>query len=217
MVFDENARIENLIEKIRELNKSPNGSRVHEVIGISQTVLHDTVGTNHPLMKILDHALKSERWFDAFNASRSVVEVYDQGGLISPRLAIAHEIEGDILDIAQGQVEASKTNQDANRQQLQLGIAAFLAGAALEDALRRLCDANGISYDPQRTSISILQAALYQPSKRIEVISRSENKQITAWGETRNNADHGRFNDITPLEVEAMVMGVWGFIDKHLP
>ena len=217
MVLDENTRIENLIEKIRELNTNGSRFRVSEVIAISQTVLHDTVGTNHPLMKVLDHALNDGVAADAFSASCGVVEIYDQGGLSSPRLAIAHEIEGDILDIAQKQVESSETNTDTIHKQLQLGIAAFLAGAALEDALRRLCDANSINYNPQRTSISTLQAALYQPSKQIEEISKSENDYISAWGKTRNNADHGRFDDITYAEVLTMVMGVRAFIDKHLP
>ena len=217
MALDERTRIENLIEEIRDLNKSVSKFTAPTVVALSQTVLHDTVGANHPLMKVLDYGLKSKHWPDAFAASRSVVEVYDQGGLSSPRLAIAHEIEGDILDIAQKQVEASERNTDATHKQLQIGIAAFLAGAALEDALRRLCDANGISYNPQRTSISTLREALYQPSKQIEVISQSENKQITAWGDTRNKADHGRFSEIAHSEVLSMVIGVRGFIDKHLP
>ena len=219
MVLDENTRIKNLIEKIRKLidNPTPSSSRTIQVIGTSQTVLHETVGKDHPLMKILDHALNSDVVVEAYAAGRNVVELYDEGGLISSRLAIAHEIEGDILDIAQEQVEASERNTDATHKQLQLGIAAFLAGAALEDALRRLCDARGIAYDPQRTSISTLQAALYQPSKQIAVISVSENKQIPAWGDTRNKADHGRFSEITHSEVLSMVIGVRGFIDKHLP
>ena len=217
MVFNENTLIKNLIEEIRELNKHISHSETYTVIGLCQTVLHNTVGVSHPLMKVLDHALESGETVDAFAASRSVVKLFDKDGLISPRLAIAHEIEGDILDIAQKQVEMSEGNTDATHKQLQLGIAAFLAGAALEDALRHLCDANGISYDPQRTSISKLQAALYQPSKQIEVISGSENKQIPAWGDTRNNADHGRFSEITYSEVLSMVIGVRGFIDKHLP
>ena len=217
MESNENARIKTLIEEIRELNKNPSKYRSVTVVGLAKSVLYDTVGKNHPLMDVLDHALKSDYWIDIFAACRSVVTLYDEGGLSSPRLAIAHEIEGEILDIAQKQVEASERNTDATHKQLQLGIAAFLAGAALEDALRRLCDALGINYNHQRTSISILQGALYQPSKQIEVISRSESKQITAWGETRNNADHGRFNDITHAEVLTMVMGVRGFIDKHLP
>ena len=216
MVFDEKTRIEKLVERIRELSEGGSRIRFSTVIGLSQTVLRDTVGTSHPLMKVLDDALESNDVASGFFTSKNVVELFDEGVLISPRLAIAHEIEGDILDIAQQQVEASERNTDAMHKQLQIGIAAFLAGVALEDALRRLCDVSGISYDP-RTSISKLREVLYQPSKQIEVISRSENKQITAWGETRNNAGHGRFNDITPSEVGAMVMGVRGFIDKHLP
>ena len=217
MVLDESTQIENLIEELRKLNKSPSQFSVPTVIGLSQTLVYNTVGTNHPLMKVLDHALKSKNWFDAFAASRSVVTLYDKGGLSSPRLAIAHEIEGDILDIAQGQFEASERNSDPAHKQLQLGIAAFLAGAALEDVLRRLCAAHGVNYNPQRTSISGLQTALYQPTNQIEVISGSENKQITAWGDIRNKADHGRFSEITPSEVLPMVIGVRGFIDKYLP
>ena len=218
MELDENTRITVLIEKIRHLS-GENREIVdrYEAVSLAQSVLHDTVGGNHPLMATLSDSLQSRNIAQAIAASRSVVTLYDEGGLSSPRLAIAHEIEGDILDIAQKQVEASEKSADVTHKQLQLGIAAFLAGAALEDALRRLCDAHGVGYDPQRTSISTLQAALYQPSKQITVISGSENKQIIAWGETRNNADHGRFNEITYAEVLAMVIGVRGFIDRHLP
>jgi len=114
------------------------------------------------------------------------VALCEEGSLKSPRLAIAREIEGDILDIAQAQVQAAETSRDSAQKQLQLAIAAFLSGASLEDALRRLADADGVAYDTQRTSVSKLQAALFQPSKQVEVISTSENKQITAWGDTRN-------------------------------
>jgi hypothetical protein len=145
------------------------------------------------------------------------VTLFDQGALTSPRLAIAHEIEADILDIAQAQLQAAERNQVAGQKQMQLAIAAFLAGAALEDALRRLCAARGVPFDAQRSSIAKLQAALYQPSKQIEVISSSENKQITAWGDSRNKADHGQFGEITHSEALAMVVGVRAFIDRHLP
>ncbi len=218
MELDENTRIKVLIEKIRHLSDPGQvGVPCFEAASLAESVLYDTVGRNHPLMAALGDALKSNDWLKAGAVSRSVVTLYDEGGLRSPRLAIAHEIEGEILDIAQEQVEASEKNADETQKQLQLAIAAFLAGAALEDALRRLCDARAVKYDPQRTSISTLQAALYQPREQIEVISRSENKQITAWGETRNNADHGRFSEITYAEVLAMVIGVQGFIDRHLP
>ena len=207
MKSNENTAIENLINILR---KKPWGI---DALAIAQSVVYDTVGGNHPIMAILDDVRKSDNNYDIRRAISSVVTLYEQSMLRSPRLAIAHEIEVDILDIAQGQVEASGKSADETQKQLQFAIAAFLAGAALEDALRRLCDAHGVGYDPQRTTISTLQAALYQA----KVISRSEHKHITAWGEERNNADHGHFGDITHTEVLTMVTGVRGFIDRHLP
>ena len=70
---------------------------------------------------------------------------------------------------------------------------------------------------PKRTTIAKLQAILYQPSKNIQVITQSENKQITAWGDTRYKADHGKFHEITQTEVVAMLMGVRALGDKYLP
>ena len=207
MELDENKAIENLIEILR---KKPWGI---DALAIAQSVVYDTVGGNHPVMAILDDARQSDDSYDIREATRSVVTLYEQGMLRSPRLAIAHEIEANILDIAQGQVEAAKGNTDATHKQLQLATVAFLAGAALEDALRRLCDAHSVNYDPLRTSISTLQATLYQA----KVISRSDHKHISAWGETRNSADHGLFNKITYTNVLTMVMGVQGFINQHLP
>jgi len=121
------------------------------------------------------------------------------------------------LDIAQAQVEAAEASKEVAQRQVHLGIAALLAGASIEDALRRLCDARGIAYDPQRTSISKLQAALFQPSQQIEVISQSENKHITARRDTRNKADHGRFSEIMHTEIVSMVLGVPSRVEKHLP
>jgi hypothetical protein len=57
----------------------------------------------------------------------------------------------------------------------------------------------------------------FEPGRQVEVISSTENKQLTAWGDTRNKADHGRFADLTHSEVLSMVIGARGFLDKHLP
>ena len=218
MSDDLNAITKTRIEQIKRLTHDDQGSTQWlEAGGLSLTVLHDTVGGSHPLYAVLDNALKKNEFDGALAASRGVVTLYEQGSLKSPRLIIAHEIEGDLLDIAQGQAQAAETAKDANQKQLQLAISAFLAGASLEDALRRLCDARSIAYEAGRTTISKLQAALYQPARQIEIISASETKQITAWGDTRNKADHGRFAEITQTEVVAMIMGVRAFLDKHLP
>jgi len=174
MPGNENISIKARIERIRYLTHETQGSTQYfEAASLAQSVLHDTVGGSHPLMVALDDSIKSSHWGKAAAAARAVLALYDEGGLQSPRLAIAHEIEGEILDIAQAQVQAAEMSKDSTQRQVQLAIAAFLAGAAIEDALRRLCDSRGLPYDAQKTSLSKLQAILYQPSKQIEVISRA--------------------------------------------
>ena len=225
-LLDENQKIQDRIDRIKDLIKegdrnTPN-DKLYEATALAQSIIYDIRGANHPLMTNLDRANQMIAGHmigegSATGACQSVIALHEQGALNSPRLEIAHEIEGDILDIAQKQVSAAETNTDATQTVIQRGIAAFLAGAALEDALRRLCDDNNISYNLQQTSISQLQTALYQPAKQIEIISQLETKQITAWGATRNNADHGHFNKITQADVQSMVIGVQGFIGKHLP
>lgn len=206
------------IEQVRLLTRDGQGSfEFLEAAGLALTVLHDTVGGSHPLYAVLDNSLKKNDYQIALAASRGVATLFEQGGLKSPRLIIAHEIEGDLIDIAQAQAQRAENTKDSNQKQLQLAIAAFLAGASLEDALRRICDAHGIAYEAGKATISKLQAGLYQPAKRIELISASENKQITAWGDTRNKADHGHFGEITQTEVISMLIGIRAFIDKHLP
>lgn len=210
--------VKSRIEKIRSLCSDQEGAAEwFEGATLALSVLHDTVGTSHPLIATIRGALDKSDYSRALASGRAVVSLFDQGALTSPRLAIAHEIEAEILDIAQKQVESAEANTDHGQKQLQLAIAAFLAGAALEDALRRICVSSGVTFDAQRTSIAKLQAALYQPSKQIEIINSSENKQITAWGDSRNKADHGQFSALTQAEVLSMVIGVRAFLDRHLP
>ena len=218
MTEDLQTLIKSRIDRIKFLATDKQGTYEYfEAGGLALTVLHDTVGGSHPLCAVLSNALKTKDYAGAVAASRAVVTLHDHGGLTSPRLAIAHEIEGSLLDIAQAQAQAGEVNKDVGQKQIQLAVAAFLAGAALEDALRRLCGVHGVSYDPARTTIAKLQAELYQPSKNLEYISNSENKQITAWGDTRNKADHGKFSELTQTEVISIIMGTRAFIDKHLP
>ena len=226
MALDENAKIQDRIDRIKDLIKegdrnTPN-DKLYEATALAQSIIYDIRGANHPLMTNLDRANQMIAGHmigegSATGACQSVIALHEQGALNSPRLEIAHEIEGDILNIAQKQVEAAEPNTNTTHKVIQRAIAAFLAGAALEDALRRLCTDNGINYNPQQTSISQLQTALYQPANQIEIISQSDTKAITKWGDTRNKADHGRFSEITHSEVLTMVIGVQGFIDKHLP
>lgn len=217
MATDEERTIKVRIDRIRLLSNEWTMQGLYEAASLAQSVVHDTVGGSHPIMSRIEHAGASTDYDQIIGVCRALIELYDQGALKSPRLTIAREIEGDILNLAQTQTQEAELSRDPAQKQVQLGIAAFLAGAAIEDALRRLCDAHGLTYDTQKSSIAKLQTVLYQPSKQIEIISQSENKQITAWADTRNKGDHGKFADITHTEVVLMIMGVRSFIEKRLP
>lgn len=217
MNTNEDATIKERIERIRSLlNENAGTVPMFEAAALAQSVLHDTVGGGHPLMSAIDNAVGSKEWTRVVGSTKSILVLFDQGALKNPRLTIAREIEGDFLDIAQSQAQAAEQSNTESQKQMHYGIAAFLAGASLEDSLRRLCDSHKLAYDPQRSSISKYQACLYQPSKQIEIITQSENKHITVWGDTRNKADHGKFGEITQTEVVTMIMGVRSFIDKYL-
>jgi hypothetical protein len=162
--MDESATLKARIDRMRRLSGEDEGATAYyEAAALAQAVLHDTVGGNHPLMQMIQSALEKGDWSRAVAAARGVITLYDEGGLRSPRLVIAHEIEGEILDLAQSQVEAAERADESNRQ-VHLALAAFLAGASLEDALRRLCTARALNCHVQRTSIARLQAVLFQPS-----------------------------------------------------
>ena len=207
-----------LVARIRQLVHPGAQMQEHiEAVSIAQTLLHETLGDRHPLTRSLGSIMEKYNWGAADGACKTFLALYDQGRLVNPRLQIARELEEDVVNVAEQQWIGADAESDPTMRQLRLAVAAFLCGAALEDALRRLCDKHGASYAPAKTNIAKLQAALYSPSTSVEIISRSENAQIGAWGQTRNNADHGHFSKITTSEVQAMIVGVRGLIEKHLP
>jgi hypothetical protein len=210
--------IKSRVSEIRRLSHADQGAlEWFEAANLALSVLHDTVGGSHPLVSGIRDVLTKADYNRAVAASRAVITLYNSGGLTSPRLAIAHELEGDLLEIAQQQVQRAEAATERGLKMVHLGIAAFLAGASLEDGLRRLCDTHGLAYDAQRASVAKLQGVLYQPSSSIAVISASDNKQITAWGDVRNKADHGKLSELTHSEVLATVIGVRGFLDRYMP
>jgi hypothetical protein len=184
---------------------------------LALSILHDTVGDGHPLAAAIRPAVEKGDWISLTGSCRTIVTLFTDGGLQNPRLRIVHELDADILIVAKNQLRAADGTADIQQKQLRLATAAFLAGAALEDALRRLRDSRGVAYDASNTSLSKLVQALYSPSTGVEIITLADNKNITAWGETRNNADHGRFSLLTVTDVTVMTMGVEAFLNRYLP
>jgi len=92
--------------------------------------------------------------------------------------------------------------------------AAMLAGAVLESTLRKMCEVRGIEIGPRET-IGTLNAKLAKQTDP-PAYSSMYHKQIIAWADLRNNADHGHFGEYEPEHVRAMIDGVREFAARHL-
>jgi len=92
--------------------------------------------------------------------------------------------------------------------------AAMLAGAVLESTLRKMCELRNIPTDKQ-DKMGILNDKLAKHHKPA-AYSSMYHKQIIAWADLRNNADHGHFKEYDSKQVAAMIGGVREFAARHL-
>lgn len=89
--------------------------------------------------------------------------------------------------------------------------ATSLAGAILEDTLRKLCDKNKISY-PEKTNIEVLNISL----AKANIYDKLIQKEITAKADIRNNADHGHFDKVRHDDVADMIKWIRRFIRDYM-
>ncbi len=125
---------------------------------------------------------------------------FEGGFLFNLKALVEAEILGDFLDQAWALFAAGFHVP-----------AASLAGAVLEDTLRKMSDAAKISY-AANTKIDSLNIELAKAS----IYDKLKQKQITAWADIRNNADHGHFDKFTKTDVEDMIKWVQRFASEHL-
>ncbi len=162
-----------------------------------------------------DHYVAFKRQADRYNGWAEPVP-YCQGILLAAVADLkaglfvrvseiaAAEVFGDLL--AQAEYLLSNGNHHLP--------AAALAGAVLEDALRKLCAKHGVAWQPP-SSISKLNVELYKAN----IYGKPQHGQVEAWGKLRNQVDHGDFKDPSEVDsgdVRRMVEGVRDFLVKHL-
>ena len=131
---------------------------------------------------------------------RAAQRDFDSGLLFDIRSLIAAELLGDFLEQA-GQLLREGYHVPA----------ASLAGAVLEDSLRKLSTAKGIAV-PDVTKIDVLNAEL----ARAQVYDKLVQKRIIALADIRNNADHGHFDKFKKEDVEDFVKWLQRFAADYL-
>lgn len=131
---------------------------------------------------------------------RAVREDIEGGYLSDVRTLVSAEVFTDFLEMAEHLYDNGYKDP-----------AGSLAGAVLEDGLRRVADNKGVKRKTQE-DLSSLNHKLANAG----VYSRLAQKQIQVWTEIRNNADHGRFDEYTAQDVGDMIRGITRFLDEHL-
>ena len=89
--------------------------------------------------------------------------------------------------------------------------AASLAGAVLEDGLRKIAQRSQITFH-QREGLSALISKLAGASIFNHVVKR----QLMVYCEIRNQADHGRFDEYDLESVKIMISGIQDFLSRFL-
>ena len=148
---------------------------------------------------------------DHYHHVASVVGIFEavehdikSGMLANFHSLIQAEIFADFLDMAE--LLHREGYKDA---------AAVLLGAVLEDSLRKVADANGVSTLNSKgkpLTIDPLNAALAKKG----VYNALVQKQITSWANLRNDAAHGNFGKYDADQVQQMLLFVQKFCADHL-
>lgn len=125
---------------------------------------------------------------------------FNEGFLFEIKALISAELLADFLEQAEVLLQNGYYNP-----------AASLAGAVLEDSLRKICEKNGIPV-AEKTKIDTLNSDLAKAG----IYNKLVQKQITANADIRNNADHGHFEKFTEKDVEDMIKWIQRFESEHL-
>jgi len=145
--------------------------------------------------------LNSYYFVDCLGILEAASKDYADGFLVEIRFLVRAELLDDFL-----------TQADALLKQGYHVPAASVAGAVLEDTLRKLCEKNAILYDPTKSSLNVLNTEL----ARAGIYDKLVQKRITAEADLRNSADHGQFANVKPKDVEDMLSWVRRFVEEHL-
>jgi hypothetical protein len=89
--------------------------------------------------------------------------------------------------------------------------AASVAGAVLEDGLRRIASINTV---PVKNNDDL--SALNHKLADAQVYNRLTQKKVQVWNDVRNNAAHGKFEEYKVEDVRQMIDGIETLLGDHL-
>lgn len=130
---------------------------------------------------------------------KAVKHDLEAGILVDFRRLVQAELFSDFLEMAE--YLASEGYKDAS---------AVLLGAVLEDALRKISEAHGISTMNSNGKPLAMDAMNVQLGKS-GAYNALVKKQVTSWSNLRNDAAHGRYEEYDAGQVKQMMLFVQKF------
>lgn len=153
-----------------------------------------------------------EEAFQNFGTAYGKNLLPSQGVLLGARDDIESGALTNIKTFVQAEIFSDLLEQAEHLQQHGYSLAAaVIAGAVLEDGLRRLCSLREFELN-QRPTLGPMNDAL----ARAGVYSSLVQKQITALADLRNKAAHGKNNEFGSNDVELMLSQVRDILSKYL-
>jgi hypothetical protein len=130
---------------------------------------------------------------------RAALEDFEGGYLFEIRSLVEAELFADFLGQAEELLDAGY-----------VAPAAVVAGCVLEDGLRKLCRAKGVSVS-EKPKLDRLNADL----AKAEVYNKLVQKRVTAIADVRNNAAHGNWDEFDGDDVRDMIQWIAKFTEEH--
>lgn len=150
----------------------------------------NTAGSMLALVGVLDSARKD----------------IEQGWLTTLRGLVTADVFSDFLEMAEHLLEQEYKDP-----------AAVMIGSVLEEHLRQLCTAHQIPIDFEYNGVQKPKKAdtMNADLAKADLISKLDQKSVTAWLDLRNKAAHGCYTEYTAEQVTLLLQSVRDFITRH--
>jgi len=163
-------------------------------------------GKDHPYYQEFDKNVdearpsRTEQGLGILLAAKNELE---GGWLVTTKGLISAEIFSDFLEMSSHLLEEGYKDP-----------AAVMAGSVLEEHVRSLCSKNGIDTHIQKGGREFPKkaSALNSELAKAQVISKLDEKAITAWLDLRNKAAHGKYDEYSKEQVQLLLQSITDFM-----
>lgn len=192
---------------IDEAEKIQDGSpRFHSVLARAKEFIRAHIGDDSEFYTALIFLDDKQPDLDAFiQIIRGFIEYIEEGFAtnLTPLQQAQQNVVSDFLDQGRLLLEDTKVHPAA---------AIVLIGATLEELLRTMVENESMKLGSRKAGIAAYAKLLRSKGK----ISKQDEKDILAWGGLRNEAAHGKWEEISSRErAKIMLEGVNLFVRKH--